>query len=140
MIYMRVRNIGNYPISLTKVLANGQTITGVATGTWGPVPALSGRAQISPGEEFVFGSSVHFPGLPSSPRNFFSFSGNDCAYWPSTFKNAAQSLCARASPYGVFSVKDFGFEYTQTVEGQTITKRQVGSKPLMIGCMANTSD
>ena len=140
VIYLRIRNTGVYPISLTKVLANGQTTTDVVTGTWGPVLPLSGRAQLYPGEEFAFGSSVHFPGLPSSPRNFFAFSGNDCASYTHVFRNAAQSLCSRTSPYGTFSVKDFGFEYTQTIEGQTITKRQVGSKPLMIGCMTNTAD
>jgi hypothetical protein len=37
-------------------------------------------------------------------------------------------------------VKDFGFEYTQTVEGQTVTKRQIGVEPVTIGCMTNISD
>ena len=140
MIYMRIRNSGNYPISITKVLASGNSISYIFTGTWGPTPLMNGRIMLAPGEEFVFGSSVHFPGLPSSPRNFFSFSGSDGNTMDPNFKNVAQSRCSRTSPYGVFSVKDFGFEYTQTIEGQTITKRQVGSKPLMIGCMANTSD
>jgi hypothetical protein len=31
-------------------------------------------------------------------------------------------------------MKDFGFEYVEYVDGQQITKREIGGKPLVLGC------
>jgi len=138
--YFRIRNTGVYPITITKILAGNTSITYLWTGGWQPDRLLSGRVRIAPGEEFVFGYSAHFPGVPElgdGNRTYFSFSGSDAgAYYPN-FMNAAQSLCSRTAPYGYLTVDNFGFEYTTTIEGQTITKRQVGTKPLIVQCMNN---
>jgi len=64
-IYIRIRNTGNYPISLTKILASNTSILNVWTGNWGPSVLLSGRVQLAPGEEFLFGHSSYFSGLPA---------------------------------------------------------------------------
>jgi len=139
-IYLRIRNNGNYPISLTKILAGGTSTSYVWPGYWGPEALLSGRARMAPGEEFVFGHSTHFPGVPNvgdGNRTFFSFSGNDAQGYNANFKSIAQSICSRSAPYGYLSVNNFGFEYTVTVEGQTITKKQVGTAPLIVQCMNN---
>jgi len=106
---------------------------------------LSGRVRLAPGEEFVFGHSSYFPGVPelgSGNRTFITFSGSDIAAvidtaYNANLKNAASSLCSRTAPYGYLTVNNFGFEYTTTIEGQTLTKRQVGSAPLVVRCMNN---
>jgi len=138
--YFRIRNNGNYPISITKILAGNTSISQVHTGSWGPRKDLNGRVQLAPGEEFVLGHSLHFSGVPdvgNTNRSFFTFSGSDAYSYTSNFMNAATSLCSRTAPYGYLTVNNFGFEYTVTVEGQTITKRQVGVKPLIVQCMNN---
>jgi hypothetical protein len=96
--------------------------------------------QLAPGEEFVLGFSTYFSGVPdlgSGNRTYFTFSGSDAGDYNANLKNAASSLCSRTAPYGYLTVSNFGFEYTQTIEGQTITKRQVGTAPLIVQCMNN---
>jgi hypothetical protein len=138
--YFRIRNNGNYQISLTKILAGNTSISNVWTGGWAPIATLSGRVLLAPGEEFVFGITYLFAGVPdlgSGNRTYFSFSGSDATSYTANLMNAASSLCSRSAPYGYLTVSNFGFEYTQTIEGQTITKRQVGTAPLIVQCMNN---
>ena len=143
-IYLRIRNTGNYPITITKILGGDTNISKAWTGFWAPNALLSGRVRLAPGEEFVFGFSAYFPGVPdlgTGNRTYFSFSRNDIVSvvddYNANLKNAASSLCSRTAPYGYLIVDDFGFEYTQTVEGQTLTKKQLGSTPLVVQCMNN---
>jgi hypothetical protein len=143
-VYLCIRNSGNYPITITKILGGNTTISKAWTGGWAPSALLSGRVRLAPGDEFVFGISNYFPGvleLGSGNRTFFSFSGNDIDPvvdpYDANLKNAALSLCSRTAPYGYLIVNNFGFEYTETIEGQSITKRQVGTAPLMVQCMNN---
>jgi len=139
-IYFRIRNNGNYPVSLTKILAGSTSISYVWAGGWSPDALLSGRVRMAPGEEFIFGKSNFFPGVPElgyGNRTFFSFSGSDANSYNANFRNVAQSLCSRTAPYGYLTVSNFGFEYTETIEGQTITKRQAGTAPLIVQCMNN---
>ena len=138
--YFRIRNNGNYPISITKILAGNTSISYAWTGFWSPEALLSGRVRLAPGEEFVLGRSSYYPGLPDLGNGnftFISFSGSDASSYNSNLKNAASSLCSRTAPYGYLAVNNFGFEYTQTIEGQTLTKRQVGTAPLIVQCMNN---
>jgi len=46
---------------------------------------------------------------------------------------AASATCSPAKPYGTVVVKNFGFEYIAYIEGQQVTKKQVG-KDLIIKC------
>jgi len=138
--YFRIRNNGMYPISLTKILAGNTSISYVWTGGWAPDVLLNGRVRMAPGEEFVFGHASYIQGIPElgiGNRNFFTFSGSDATSYTPNLKNAASSLCSRTAPYGYLTVNNFGFEYTTTIEGQTITKRQVGTAPLIVQCMNN---
>jgi len=138
--YFRIRNTGNYPISITKVLAGNTSISEVWTGSWVPSAALNGRVNLAPGEEFVFGPSFYFSGVPdlgSGNRTYFTFSGSDATSYNTNLKNAAASLCSRTAPYGYLIVNNFGFEYTATIDGQTITKRQVGTAPMIVQCITN---
>ena len=139
-VYFRIRNNGNYPITITKILAGNTSISYAWTGSWNPQALLSGRVNLAPGEEFVFGRSGWFPGVPivgDTNYTFISFSGSDAGNYNANLKNAASSLCSRTAPYGYLMVNNFGFEYTVMVEGQTITKRQVGTAPLVVQCMNN---
>jgi len=138
--HLRIRNTGNYPITITKILAGNTSISEVWTGGWAPSVALSGRVRLAPGEEAVFAYPYHFSGVPLSgdgTYSFFSFSGSDAQSYNANFRNVAQSLCSRSAPYGYLTVSNFGFEYAATIEGQTITKRQAGSAPLIVQCMDN---
>ena len=137
--YFRIRNNGNYPITITKILAGNTSITYMWTGGWYPEAHLSSRVRMAPGEEFMFGN-INFQGVPdlgSGNRSFFTFSGSDATSYNANFMNAATSLCSRSAPYGYLTVNNFGFEYTETIEGQMITKRQVGTAPLIVQCMNN---
>jgi len=137
-LYLRVRNNGAYPITITKVLAGSQAINRVCTGYWGPEADMGTRYTISPGAENYFGFYAYFPGLPdpgSGNRQFIYLypsgaSGGGCMFGSAV----VQSFCSLNAPYGTMSISGFGFEYTETIDGQVITKRQVGAKPLMIKC------
>jgi len=138
--YFRIRNTGNYPITITKILSGNTSISYVWAGNWFPYALLSDRVRLAPGEEFVLGYSSHFPGVPElgpGNRNYFSFSGSDATAYSANIMNAAQSLCSRTAPYGYLTVDDFGFDYTQTMDGSSLTKRQVGTTPLIVQCMDN---
>jgi len=135
--FLRIRNTGNYPITITKILANGYSISRVWTGSYAPAANISDIYRLAPGEEMEIGRSPFFTPDPGyGNRRFFNFVTNggsksaDEAY----FYNIPASYCTRTPPYGALVVNSFGFEYNVTVEGQTITKRQVGAKPLAIKC------
>ena len=49
---------------------------------------------------------------------------------------AAKTLCQNSnSAPGMLQINNFGFEYIEYVDGQQITKREMGSKPLLIKCI-----
>ena len=132
--YLRLRNTGNYPITITKILAGTGSITEVWPGAWGPAVSASTRLSMAPGEEKIIGYYMFYTGLPTDRWQFFGFLGTGAStIYPTIILTKAQSICQTNSPYGTLVANDFGFEYTQTIEGQTITKRQVG-KPLVIKC------
>jgi len=132
--YLRIRNTGSYQITLTKILAGNQNIAYVWTAGWSPGLLMSTRLSLAPGEERTLAYPSFYPGAPADIWNFFGFLGAGASNpYPLTTLAAAQGLCQRSAPYGTLIANDFGFEYTQTIEGQTITKRQVG-KPLVIKC------
>jgi hypothetical protein len=133
--YLRIRNIGAYPIRLTKILGGaGQSITVVYCSA--AVCGSAGYANISdwyylaPGEEKHFCSNtngctpafIHFVFNPIG-----SSYSNSLAAFSSGCQNATDSQ-------GVLVVNNFGFEYIEYIEGQQITKRQIGAKPLAIKC------
>lgn len=135
--FLRIRNVGNYQITITKILADGYDISQVWTGSYTPIANISGIYILAPGEEMEIGRSPFFtPDPGSGNRRFFNFVTNGGAKSSAEayFYNIAASYCGRTQPYGTLVVNNFGFEYTETIDGQTITKRQVGAKPLAIKC------
>lgn len=132
--YLRVRNTGGYPIRITKLLAGSQSISEVNN-------ALVGNRNISeyfylaPGEEKAFGY-YSFWGFPASmDRAIFFYKGASGS--SGAYLYGAASVCSNnpnSTSFGFDVVNSFGFEYAQYVEGQEITKRQIGTKPLILRC------
>jgi len=127
--YLRIRNSGAYPVRITKIIGNGKSISGVYVA--GDGDNITDYYYMAPGEEKYFGYTGIWTSLPSQRLIYFYTSGTSYK----CYHTGASSICSntnRANP-GVLNVKDFGFEYIEYIEGQQITKRQVG-KPLIIKC------
>lgn len=132
--YMRIRNNGMYPIRLSRLWANGKNNTRTCVGNWLCDDGNWTDVYLAPGEEKVVGYPQYFSGIPdpgSGNRTFFVLE------YSSATKSAISSNCSRTNPFGTAVINNFGFEYTEYIEGQAITKRQVGAKPVMIKCMNN---
>ena len=126
VLYLRLRNVGGYPIRISKILGNGgYNNTYIYNGT--AYAVFEPFFYLAPGEEKYFGHNPYF----SVPVNYGLFATKSSA--SSGTIAGADSIC-ESSSRGVFSMANFGFEYTQYVENQQITKRQVGAKPLIIKC------
>ena len=135
--FMRIRNVGMYPITITKILADGYNVVYVCTGNYAPVANISDIYRLAPGEEREIGRSPYFtpdPGMGNRRFFVFRYLGGSKGTASCTFDDIPASYCTRTAPYGVLVVNNFGFEYTVTIDGQTITKRQIGAKPLAIKC------
>jgi hypothetical protein len=133
-VYMKIRNTGAYPLRLSKLLANGRSLTERCTGAWNCGYGNFSDIYLYPGEEKLFGHPDYIPGIPdpgwnSSLRNFFVLDFQ--------MPGAVSANCSRSAPYGTAVVNNFGFEYIQYVEGQQLTKRQIGAKPVVIKCRNN---
>ncbi len=129
----RIRNVGVYPLRITKILGKGGStwISQMYVNTT-YLANMSDYLYLAPGEEVRF---VQSPSDPNSRRAFeFEMEGTGSS-GNNEYLFAAQSICNVNPPaYGMLSVKDFGFEYIQYIEGQQIVKRQIGTKPLIIRC------
>jgi len=130
--FLRIRNTGAYPITIKKVIGNNGSASYVGPDWWGTT-LMSGVYTLAPGEEASIGPSPYWlpdPGLGS--RRVLLFGSTN--YTNGMFlTQVANSYCSRTAPYGYFVVKSFGFEYDERINGQTITKRQIG-QPLVIKC------
>ena len=128
--YIRLRNSGAYPIRITKLISPGSTIAGVWDGT---TNNISNYFYMAPGEEKYFGSSI-FGFTGSNQRLIYIWYhaaiGDSASFTLPTQQSECQN--SNTSP-GTMVVNGFGFEY---IEGQQITKRQMGAKPLAIKCVA----
>ena len=127
-IYLKLRNTGSYPVSITKVLGGDNYSALIMSGA---------RITMAPGEEGCFGwadgttlsacpnrgSWIQTPTTPSSNR--------------SDVLRGADTMCD-TNNRGKLAIRNFGFEYTVTIEGQTLTKRQIG-KTLYADCAGGVS-
>jgi len=132
-VYMKIRNTGSYPIRLGRLLANGKNTSIMCIGNWW----CNGEGNFSsvylyPGEEKIFGYSRFFSGIPDLGVGNLSFFVLEYKMPGSISAN-----CSQTAPYGTAVINNFGFEYAQYVEGQTITKQEIGAKPVVIKCMNN---
>ena len=127
--YIRIKNSGNYPIRVTKILGAGGSIAGVDVGG---VQNISDYYYMSPGEEKYFA----YTGAWSVPANryvYFRIGAPTNSTTNILFGLSSTCQNSSAAP-GMMIMDDFGFEYIQYIEGTQITKRQVGSKPLVVKC------
>ena len=135
--YLRIRNSGVYPIRITKILGNGEYIgvffchTGKCWngGVQGLYPIQS-AFYLGPGEEKYFSSYTISPDYMFAVLKYSQgASANHEIY-------AADQLCGdNADPTtGRVVIRNFGFEYIEYIEGQQITKREIGAKPLVLSC------
>jgi len=138
LTYLRIRNNGPYTITITKVVGGNDSTSLVWIGGWDPSDQIRNYFTLAPGEETYFGSRDYWNGLPSQ-RKFFGFPKATYASSATSpvINGAAQSQCEVSPPYGQLMVRGFGFEYIQYMEGQQITKRQIG-KELIIKCREGT--
>lgn len=132
--YLRIRNTGTYPIRLTGLIGadGGKTYTVYGSAGNCGFPAsgyynISDYFYMAPGEEKYFSRAAF--GTPCTYDIKFTTDPTS-----SNQVGRATSVCqnSTASP-GTVVFSSFGFEYIQYVEGQQVTKRQIG-KALIIKC------
>jgi hypothetical protein len=138
--YMKLRNNGVYPIRITGAYGDdsykatqfyADTQAGCNPSTYGTYDMnASDYFYIPPGGEMYI-SSPTFHGTSFCRRQFvfYAAGGN-----PTVVKGTSLCQNSSASP-GTAVVNSFGFEYIAYLDnGQQITKRQMGAKPLIIKC------
>jgi len=129
--YLLLRNTGTYPIRITGIIGGDG---GKATQIYNTCEAagtvnISDYFYLAPGEERFFARGSQY-GLPCD-RYFRSYVGGTSSLYD---VRGAASVCQdSASSPGFLDYKSFGFEYIQYIDGQQITKRQIG-KELIIKC------
>jgi len=124
--YIRIRNVGAYPIRITKLLGGGQSVSQVYAGS---ATNISDLYYMAPGEEKYFAAGG---GVLVDRLIFFLYTGTSSTY----FLRSASSLCNfNSTQAGTLQMNNFGFEYIEYIEGQQITKQEIG-KPLIIKCRA----
>jgi len=126
-----LRNTGAYPIRITKILGgtdssiyqfkcNGGGGSEWCGGAWA-TKNITDYFYIAPGADFSGSWSIYA---------MSSINGSAGSY----YLYAASSKCQSLTPSsGTLVIPNFGFEYVVYIEGQQVTKRQIG-KPLMIKC------
>jgi len=128
--YMRLKNAGNYPLRITGIIgADGVKNTlFYSYGQCEPVGwiNISDYFYIAPGEEKYFAQNY---GTPCGRQINCATGGSGGGQ-----VGGASSVCqnSTASP-GMMDYKSIGFEYIEYVEGQQITKRQIG-KDWIVKC------
>lgn len=130
--YIRVRNVGQYPIRITKLLGPGsESISQI----WISASLnISDYYYLAPGEEKYFARTTSWS-VPVLREIDFQKGTGSGQY---VLRGLTADCTANATPYGVMVMPAFGFEYVQYIEGQQITKRQVG-KALVIRCLEPSS-
>jgi len=131
--YLRVRNNGAYPIRITGVIGadGGKTARFAAyyCGMSGPYN-ISSYFYLAPGEEKYFAWKSGF-GTACEYAIVFTTGATVSDY----YVGGASSTCANSSSLpGMVQLNSLGFEYIEYIEGQQITKRQIGQE-VIIKCL-----
>jgi len=128
LFYLRIKNTGIYPIRITALIDPGgnKATQFYAQFPYCGIPVegsynISDYYYLAPGEENYFSFGLAFGGF-CSRRIYASTSAGNTGRLGN-----ASSLCqSSASSPGTLYYKSLGFEYIQYIEGQQITKRQMG--------------
>ena len=127
-IYLRFRNNGQYPIRLSKIIGNGGYIDkfySVSTGS----DQYFNTIYLAPGGETCINTNV---GPPASCIGWIDIYAGSAPSGRRDFRLDSTWLC-NSQGAGTFRINDLGFEYTEYIEGQQITKKQYG-KPFVAKC------
>jgi uncharacterized protein (UPF0333 family) len=130
--YLRVRNTGAYPLRITKLIGP----VNYAPAVEGPSGDLniSDYYYLAPGEEKYFGvSGSQWFNLPDS-RGIYFYTTSSCVSTTRMLCGASSLCVPNSAQAGTLSMGTFGFEYIEYIDGQQVTKRQIGAKPLVIKC------
>ena len=131
--YLRIRNTGTYPIRITGIIgadgAKATQFSGQYCGiSWGNYN-ISDYFYLGPGEEKYFARMYGFG--TACDWQIYARTGSSTTI----YIGGASSICQNSSTSpGVLDYKSFGFEYIQYIEGQQITKRQIG-KDFIVKCL-----
>jgi len=131
--YLRFRNNGMYPIRITGIVGGDGSKTTQFYGTdcgatFPPNSNFSSFFYLAPGEEKFLGDTNRF-GTPCNWQIYAQISTSAAAYI-----GGASSVCQNSSAApGMLDFKTLGFEYIEYIDGQQITKKQIG-KDWMVKC------
>ena len=132
--YFRVRNTGAYPIRITRMLGANASISQCGNLNGSAIVNMSDISYLAPGEELNFGNAYRLNASIES-RNFHIQSLDSSTVFGGHVLKAASTNCRNSTmDPGTLVVKSFGFEYIEYIDGQQITKREVGAKDLVIPC------
>jgi len=132
-----IRNSGVYPIKLVKILSgDGLAANEVrcASLPYCPNPSpvfypINQTEILYPGDKLALSYSGY------SGINYMRFLLIHTTQATGSFNvGGATSVCQNTTPYGTMIIPNFGFEYIQYIENTQITKRQIGTKPLIVKC------
>jgi hypothetical protein len=129
-MYLRIKNTGGYGIRFSKIVSGTRSITqfydwsALVTRNWTDV-------YLGPGEEMCIGNAV-LPSADCQNRGATFFMENFSSSWYQL--GAVKSGC-NDDGTGFVVMENFGFEYTANIDGQAVTKKQVGAKPLIVRCL-----
>ncbi len=133
--YLRIRNSGMYPVRITKLIGSEAYASQIWVNSIGLVN-ISDYYLLAPGEEKYFASRAFVPSGCSMGTTCYVVFRQSGGYGSgSSTVSGATSLCSSTAPWGTIVMPGFGFEYIEYIENQQITKRQIGTAPLIIKCV-----
>lgn len=125
-VYFLVKNNGQYPITITRILSDSGPALQFSSDTSGRMNMLS--ARLEPGQTACFGNmAVTKPSCPERQIVFSSSPGKGQNFLP------ASKLCGR-NGNEFLEVSGFGFEYVQDVFGVQSTRQMAGGAPFRARC------
>jgi len=134
--YLLLKNNGAYPIRITGIIGgDGGKVTLFETdgscGLPNPYANFSDYYYLTPGEEKYVAPGGVWYGLPCY-RYVYAYVGGTSS---GAAARGASSVCQNSttSP-GTLDYKSFGFEYIVYIDGQQITKKQIG-KDFIVKCL-----
>jgi len=131
MAYWRIKNNGAYSIRLVKIYGQGGSTA--SEYQYGNLTDI----YLAPGEETCF-THTALPAITcpnGGPYRMYFHTGSGVA--STHVLNGAKTVC-NPDGTGILGIPQFGFEYIQYMDGQQLTKKQIGSKDLLIKCVGKT--
>ena len=131
-LYLRIRNAGAYPIRINGIVgvdgAKATTFYGQSCAGAAGTKNISDYFYLGPGEEKYLGYAAAF-GTACDWQFYAQTAGSG-----GSSLGGASSVCQNSSiSPGTLDFKSIGFEYIEYIDGQQVTKRQIG-KDFIVKC------